>query len=197
MPGHDRRSPAPTRLRGRRLAYQYRRFEEFARLWADRTRFFQGPHRRRHLPAVTQRGKVADRAGPLRCRSDRSAGHVGDAAIFGDRPRRQDVRTRRLRHEVGDHWRAPCARRDLGCRLQADCANPFSIRHRGGEHRRRRTLDAAARLSGGCLFHPRADRRQAGALAGRCDLVSPEGARLSRARVACAPAPTQSPRPIT
>ena len=57
----------------------------------------------------------------------------------------------------------------------------FQSRDRGGEHRRRRALDLAARLSGRCLLHSGADRRQDGALAGRRDLVPPEGARHSRA----------------
>ena len=64
-------------------------------------------------------------------------------------------------------------------------------------HRRRRALDLAARLSRGRLLHPGADRRDDGALAGRRDLVSPEGARLSRCMCSRpAPAPTRSWRPI-
>ena len=81
--------------------------------------------------------------------------------------------------------------------LQADGADPLSIRDRGGEHRRRRALDPAARLSRRCLLHSRADRRQDGALAGRRDLVSAEGARLSRCMCSRpAPAPTRSWRRI-
>ena len=81
--------------------------------------------------------------------------------------------------------------------LRPTGAHPFPVCDRGGEHRRRRALDPAARLSRRCLLHPGADRRQDGALAGRRDLVSPEGARLSGARVRMpAPARTRSWRPI-
>ncbi len=55
------------------------------------------------------------------------------------------------------------------------------VRDRGGEHGCRRALDLAAGLSRRRLFHTRTDRRQDGALAGRRDLVPPEGARPSRA----------------
>ena len=82
--------------------------------------------------------------------------------------------------------------------LKPTGADPLPIRDRGGEHRRRRALDLAARLSGRCLLHPGADRRPYGARAGRRDLVSPEGARHSRACVRTpAPAPTRSRPPTT
>ena len=64
-------------------------------------------------------------------------------------------------------------------------------------HRRRRALDLAARLPRRRLLHSRTDRRQDGALAGRRDLVSAEGARLSRCMCSRpAPAPTRSWRRI-
>ena len=44
--------------------------------------FSQGPHRRRHLPSVAQRGQIADPAGALRRGPDRPAGDVGDAAVL-------------------------------------------------------------------------------------------------------------------
>ena len=63
--------------------------------------------------------------------------------------------------------------------------------------RRRRAFDLAARLSGGRLLHPGADRRPDGAFAGRRDLVSVEGARFSRCMCSRpAPARTRSWRRI-
>ena len=52
-----------------------------------------------------------------------------------------------------------------------DRADPFSIRDRGGEHRRRSAFDLAGRLPRRCLFHSGADFRQDGPLAGWGDLV--------------------------
>ena len=96
---------------------------------------------------ATQRREIADPAGTLRRGAGRSAGDVGDAAVFARRQGRQDVWPRRLRHEVRHHRRALCARRHQGRRPQADRADSLSVRDRGGEHRRRRALDPAARLS--------------------------------------------------
>ena len=74
---------------------------------------------------------------------------------------RQDVWPRRLRHEVRHHRRALCAGCDQGRGPEADGANSLPVRDRGGEHRRRRALDLAARLSRRRLLHSRADVRQA------------------------------------
>ena len=49
------------------------------------------------------------------------------------------------------------ARRHQGRRSQADRADSFPVGDRGGEHRCRRALDLAARLSRRLLFHSRAD----------------------------------------
>ena len=159
--------------------------------------FSKARTRGRHLPAGEQCRQIADPAGPLRCGSDRAARHVGDAAVRAGHQGRQDVWPRRLRHEVRHHRRALCAGCDQGRRAEADGAHSLPVRDRGRVHRRRRALDLAARLPRGRLLHPGADRRDDGALAGRRDLVSPEGARFSRCMCSRpAPAPTRSWRRI-
>ena len=137
----------------------------------------------RHLPAVEQCRQIADPAGPLRRRSGGPPRHVGDAAILAGHQGRQNVRPRRLRHEIRHHRRALCAGCDQGGRPEAHGAHSLPVRDRGRVHRRRRALDLAARLPRGRVLHPGADRRDDGALAGRRDLVSPESARNSRACV--------------
>jgi hypothetical protein len=159
------------------------------------TRDFVAIPRGRHLPACERSRQIAYPAGSLRRRSDRTAGDAGDAAVFAGRQRRQDVRPRRLRHEVRHHRCALRSRRDQGRRPPADRADPLPVRDRRGKHRRRGLV--GCRLPG----HALTDASTASSWRGRTIGKSPKQNRrlmvathYSRAVPSwCAPAATKQP----